>query len=91
MKILWIFFIWNGLDIDKCIWIYMLNIFKKKWNFNLIKLWNLKIEKINDVVWLFVGWLIVWCIYDIYVYSMNECIIGVEYVNLYIYKLYCNV
>lgn len=40
---------------------------------------------------IFVGWLIVWCIYDIYVYSMNECIIGVEYVNLYIYKLYCNV
>lgn len=63
----------------------------KKWNFNLIKLWNLKIEKINDVVWLFVGWLIVWCINDIYVYSINECIIGVDYVNLYIYMLYCNV
>lgn len=38
-----------------------------------------------------VGWLIVWCINDIYIYSMNECIIGVDYVNLYIYKLYCNV
>lgn len=63
----------------------------KKWNFNLIKLWNLKIEKINDVVWLFVGWLIVWCINDIYVYSINECLIGVDYVNLYIYMLYCNV
>lgn len=32
-----------------------------------------------------VGWLIVWCINDIYIYSMNECIIGVDYVNLYIY------
>lgn len=69
----------------------MLNIFLKKWNFNLIKLWNLKIEKFNDVVWLFVWWLIVWCINDIYVYSINKCLIGVDYINLYIYMLYCNV